>query len=52
MAHLLIGLLVVAVTKAFFKQKLAVPIVVGLLALAAHHELEAPVARKLSALGM
>ncbi len=51
-AHLVIGLLVVAVTKAIFRQKLVVAIVAGLLAVVAHAQLDAPVARKLSELGL
>ena len=51
-AHVLIGLLVTAVAKAFFKQKLTVAIVAGLLAFAVHQSFDAPVARKLSELGL
>jgi hypothetical protein len=51
-AHLLIGFLVTAVTKSIFKQKLAVAIVAGLLAFALHQNFDAPVARKLSELGI
>lgn len=51
-AHVLIALLVTTVTKAVFRQKLTIAIVAGLLALAAHHHLDAPIARKLSELGL
>ena len=50
--HFLIGLLVVAVTRALFRQKLAVALVAGLLAFAVHRRFDAPVARKLSELGL
>jgi hypothetical protein len=50
--HFLIGLLVVAVTKAIFRQKPAVAILAGLIALAAHHNFDAPLARRLSDLGI
>ncbi len=51
-AHVLIGLLVTAVAKAIFRQKLAVAIVAALLAFAVHQNFDAPVARKLSDLGL
>ncbi len=51
-AHILVGLLVTAIAKAIFRQKLTVAIVAGLLALAVHHNFDAPVARKLSKLGL
>jgi hypothetical protein len=51
-AHVLIGLLVTAVAKAIFKQKLVVAIVAGLVASAVHQNLDAPVAQKLSELGL
>ena len=51
-AHVLVGLLVTALAKAIFKQKLAVAIVAGLLAFAVHRNFDAPVARKLSELGL
>jgi hypothetical protein len=51
-AHFLIGLLVVAITKALFKQKFVVAVVAGLAALAVHQNFDAPVARKLSDLGL
>jgi hypothetical protein len=50
-AHLLIGLLVTAVTRAIFRQKPMVAIVAGLMAFAVHQNFDAPVARKLSELG-
>jgi hypothetical protein len=51
-AHVLIGLLVTAVAKTLFRQKLTVAIVAGLLAFAVHQNFDAPVARKLSELGL
>ena len=51
-AHFLIGLLVTAVVKSVFRQKLAVAVVAGLLAFAVHQNFDAPVARKLSELGL
>ena len=50
--HVLIGLLVTAVVKALFKQKFVVAVVAGLLAFAVHRQYDAPVARKLSDLGL
>lgn len=51
-AHFLIGLLVTAVVKSIFRQKFAVAVVAGLLAFAVHQNFDAPVARKLSELGL
>jgi hypothetical protein len=51
-AHVLIGLLVTTVTKSIFRQKLTVAIVAGILAFAVHENFDAPVARKLSQLGL
>jgi hypothetical protein len=51
-AHFLIGLLVTSVAKAIFRQKLPVAIAAGLLAYAVHRNFDAPVARKLSELGL
>jgi len=51
-AHILIGLLVTAVVKSVFRQKFAVAVVAGLLAFAVHQNFDAPVARKLSELGL
>ena len=51
-AHVLIGILVTTVAKAIFKQKFAVAIVAALLAFAVHQNFDAPVARKLSELGL
>ena len=51
-AHVGIGLLVTAVTKAIFKQKFTVAIVAGFLAFAVHGTFDAPIARKLSELGL
>jgi hypothetical protein len=50
--HVVIGLLVTAITRALFKQKLVVAVVAGLLAFAVHRQFDAPVARKLSELGL
>jgi hypothetical protein len=50
--HFLIGLLVLAVTKTLFKQKLVVAVVAALVAYAVHRNFDAPVARKLSDLGL
>jgi hypothetical protein len=50
--HFLVGLLVLLVTKSLFRQKFVVAVVAALLALAAHHNFDAPVARKLSELGL
>lgn len=51
-AHILIGLLVTGVTRAIFKQKLTVAVVAGLVAFAVHENFDAPIARKLSELGL
>jgi len=51
-AHILIGLLVTAVVKSVFRQKLTVAVVAGLLAYAVHENFDSPVARKLSELGL
>lgn len=51
-AHVVMGLLVTAMTKAVFKQRLTVAIVAGFLAFAVHLHFDAPVARKLSQLGL
>jgi hypothetical protein len=51
-AHVGIGLLVTAVTKTIFKQKLTVAIVAGFVAFALHENVDAPVAQKLSELGL
>ena len=51
-AHLLIGLLVTALIKSVFKQRIVVALLAGLLAFAVHQEFDAPVARKLSELGL
>ena len=47
-----IGLLVTAITKTIFKQKLTVAIVAGFVAFALHENFDAPVAQKLSELGL
>ncbi len=51
-AHVLIGLLVTAVVKSIFRQKLAVAVVAGLLAFVVHQNFDAPIARKLSEMGL
>ena len=51
-AHILIGLLVTAIVKSIFRQKFAVAIVAGLLAFVVHQNFDAPIARKLSELGL
>jgi hypothetical protein len=51
-AHVLIGLLVTTVAKALFKRRFTVAIVAGLVAFAVHQNLDSPVARKLSELGL
>jgi hypothetical protein len=50
--HFLVGFLVLLITKSLFRQKFVVAVVAALLALAAHHNFDAPVARKLSELGL
>jgi hypothetical protein len=50
--HFLVGFVVLLVTKSLFRQKFVVAVVAALLALAAHHNFDAPVARKLSELGL
>jgi hypothetical protein len=49
-AHLLIGLLVGALTKIVFKQSHRVAAVAGLIAMGMHYSFDAPLARTLSAL--
>ena len=51
-AHLVIGLYVTAVVKSVFRQKIAVAVVAGLLAFVVHQNFDAPIARKLSDLGL
>ena len=51
-AHIVIGLLVTTVVKSIFRQKFAVAVVAGVLAFAVHQNFDAPVARKLSELGL
>jgi hypothetical protein len=51
-AHLLIGLVVGSLTKMVFRQKVVVALVAGVIAAAAHYNFDAPLARKLSALGL
>ena len=51
-AHILIGLAVTGATKMVFRQNTTVAIVAGILAFALHENLDAPVARKLSQLGL
>ena len=49
-AHILIGVLVGALTRMVFKQKVKVAIVAGIIAVGLHYNFDAPLARKLSAL--
>ena len=51
-AHVGIGLLVTAVTKTIFRQKLTVAIVAGFVAFALHENFDVPIAQKLSELGL
>jgi flagellar motor component MotA len=51
-AHMMIGLLVGVLTKAVFRQKFTVAIVAAVIGTAAHYNFDAPVARKLSELGI
>ena len=50
--HVLIGLAVAVVTKALFKQKPGVALVAGMTEFGVHHKFDAPVARRLSELGL
>ncbi len=50
--HVLIGILVAVATRAIFKQKPGVAFVAGVIAFGVHHKFDAPVARKLSELGL
>jgi hypothetical protein len=51
-AHLLIGLLVGGITHLVFRQKVTVAIVAAVFAIAAHHNFDAPIARRLSRIGI
>jgi hypothetical protein len=51
-AHVLIGLLVGGLTHLVFRQKVTVAIVAAVIAIAAHHNVDAPIARRLSAMGV
>lgn len=51
-AHILMGILVTAVVKAIFRQKLAVAAAAALLAFVVHKNFDAPIARELSDLGL
>ena len=51
-AHIVIGLLVTAVVKSIFRQRVAVAVVAGLLAFVVHQSFDAPIARRLSKLGL
>jgi hypothetical protein len=51
-AHILIGLLVGSLVKMVFRQKVVVAIVAAIIAAAAHYNFDAPLARRLSALGI
>jgi hypothetical protein len=51
-AHMLIGLVATVIVKSIFRQKIVVAVMAGLLAFAVHRRFDAPVARKLSELGL
>jgi uncharacterized protein (DUF697 family) len=51
-SHLLIGVAVGSLAKAVFRQQVAVALTAGLIAAAAHYNFDAPLARKLSELGI
>jgi hypothetical protein len=51
-AHLLIGFLVGGLTHLVFRQKITVAIVAAVIAVAAHHNFDAPIARRLSQMGI
>jgi hypothetical protein len=51
-AHVLIGLLVGGLTHLVFRQKVAVAVVAALVGMAAHYNFDAPIARRLSDLGL
>lgn len=51
-AHLLIGFLVGGITHLIFRQKVTVAIVAAVIAVAAHHNFDAPIARRLSEMGI
>jgi hypothetical protein len=51
-AHLLIGFLVGGITHLVFRQKVTVAIVAAVIAVAAHHNFDAPIARRLSRMGI
>jgi hypothetical protein len=51
-AHVLIGLLIGGLTHLIFRQKVTIAIVAALLGAAAHYNFDAPIARKLSELGI
>ncbi len=49
---MLIGLVATVIVKSIFRQKIVVAVMAGLLAFAVHRRFDAPVARKLSELGL
>ena len=51
-AHLLIGIVVGSLVKMVFRQKVVVALVAAVIAAAAHYNFDAPLARKLSELGI
>ncbi len=51
-AHVLIGIVVGSLVKMVFRQKVVVALVAAVIAAAAHYNFDAPVARKLSELGI
>jgi hypothetical protein len=51
-SHVLIGLAVGGLTHLVFRQKVTVAVVAALAAVAAHYNFDAPIARRLSRLGL
>jgi hypothetical protein len=51
-AHIVVGLVVGGVTHLVFRQKFAVALVAAAIGTAAHYNFDAPIARKLSELGL
>jgi hypothetical protein len=51
-AHVLVGLVVGGLTHLVFRQKVAVALVAAAIGTAAHYNFDAPIARKLSELGL
>ncbi len=51
-AHVLIGIVVGSLVKMVFRQKVVVALVAAVIASAAHYNFDAPLARRLSELGL